>query len=184
MATNGTHGTRAMYAEGCRCDKCVRAERWVKSGFHPEKWGKSREPWNKGRSKYANDEERAAAEKAARPTWPSSSPERQREYAKRYRHSAKGRDTARRYRQEHKRPKDTNRSVRDKAYYVRNAAKIKKRQYDRMVEMKNDPNDERHGSVYGYNNGCRCERCKKARSEYLNEWRRNNRLRVGCTTND
>lgn len=179
------HGTRARYAEGCRCADCVRAEQWVVSGFHPEGWGtEGRTPWNKGRSKYANDEERKAAKEAARYTWPSSAPERQREYRQRYRNSAKGKETARRYYQEvkkgMKRPKDPNRKPHDQVYYELHKADIKQRNYARMVEMQKDPNDERHGSVYGYNNGCRCDRCVKARSEYLNEWRRNNRLRAGC----
>lgn len=152
------------------------AELW-ESGRMPK------EPWNKGKSKYANDDERKAAKEAARPTWPSSRPERQKEYRKRYRRSKKYKETSRRYQETHKRkrPADPNRKMRDQAYYQRNSGKIKQRQYERMVAMQNDPSDKRHGSVYGYNNGCRCDRCVEARSKYMKEWRKNNRLRVGCT---
>lgn len=35
-----------------------------------------------------------------------------------------------------------------------------------LKKMQQDQEDERHGSYYGYQIGCRCARCKKAYSEY------------------
>lgn len=34
----------------------------------------------------------------------------------------------------------------------------------RLLEMRRDPQDERHGTLYGYSLGCRCTACKMARS--------------------
>lgn len=47
-----------------------------------------------------------------------------------------------------------------------NPGKVKGYRYKRYLRLKGDPCDPAHGSGYGYQLGCRCERCKKAKSEY------------------
>lgn len=36
-----------------------------------------------------------------------------------------------------------------------------------LGEMRADPRDPRHGTVKGYNYGCRCCRCAAAKSNYM-----------------
>ncbi len=52
----------------------------------------------------------------------------------------------------------------------RNAARRKAQAYEcrvrRLAEMRADPGHPLHGTTTGYNYGCRCERCRKARRDY------------------
>ena len=42
---------------------------------------------------------------------------------------------------------------------------------NRKRELLSDPNDRRHGTRYGYAQGCRCEKCKAANREYFRKSR-------------
>lgn len=47
-----------------------------------------------------------------------------------------------------------------------------RRKADRLRRLLADPHDPAHGTVYGYQLGCRCPECKKAQSDYGRAWRR------------
>ena len=36
-----------------------------------------------------------------------------------------------------------------------------------LADMRSDPRDPRHGTVKGYNYGCRCRACAAAKSEHM-----------------
>lgn len=140
------HGTRAKYAEGCRCADCVRAERFVSSGYRPDGWGKKgRVPWNKGRSKYANDEERKKAARERAKKWAKDNPDRFAANQKRYQQSEKGQATHRAWREANKerlsakkaqwaKEHPESRRASSRAYYDKHFAEIKMRRYQKIKE--------------------------------------------------
>lgn len=50
---------------------------------------------------------------------------------------------------------------------IRYAERRKERREQLKAELLADPNHEKHGTGYAYNCGCRCEKCKQARSDYM-----------------
>ena len=46
----------------------------------------------------------------------------------------------------------------------------------RLAKMEEDPEDPLHGTATGYNYGCRCGRCTRAKSKSMNEYRFKRRL--------
>lgn len=55
--------------------------------------------------------------------------------------------------------------AKNKSAQIRSKAKV-------FQSLKADPNDKRHGTVYGYGCGCRCGRCKEAWKNYHRNHRR------------
>lgn len=49
--------------------------------------------------------------------------------------------------------------------------------YESLVRFKADPADRRHGTISGYRYGCRCDRCRKAGSDYAKDERKRRKER-------
>ena len=69
--------------------------------------------------------------------------------------------------------------------WSRNAAR-RKRQTEackrrRLAKMKEDPDDELHGTPTGYNYGCRCDRCREAKAASARRYRLGKRAGDGLT---
>lgn len=147
--------------------------------------------WNKGMSKYASEEERRRVKSQRATKWNKEHPERFKANLKKYKHSKKGKETLRRWNEdneghlkEYRRKRyAANREAYNAArrdYSIANQARIKMSRLRQFRALKENANDERHGSHYGYCLGCRCEKCKESGRIYSAQLREKKKVENGA----
>lgn len=149
---------------------------------------------NKGKSKYANKEAaRTAAanrrrsnrnrqretelQRVRRRTDPERFRKMAREYAQRPEAKARRKEYVAANRER------LNAAKRD--WRTRNRARVKlqeMRSNERwLAAMQADPEHPKHGTKRGYKHGCRCDRCRKAMSDYQRDYRERKKREVGAS---